>query len=65
MCNTLCMGEFIVSSVPIGGHLGCFQNITVTNTTAVIINFFFFNWKRITTFVHKMFHLHGKFCRVT
>ena len=41
MCNTLCMNEFIVSNVPIGGHLGCFQNITITNTTAVIINFFF------------------------
>lgn len=40
MCNTLCMNEFIVSNVPIGGHLGCFQNITITNTTAVIINFF-------------------------
>lgn len=64
MCNTLCMNEFIVSNVPIGGHLGCFQNITITNTTAVIINFFF-NWKRIITFVHKMFHLHGRFYRVT
>lgn len=40
MCNTLCMNEFIVSNVPIGGHLGRFQNITITNTTAVIINFF-------------------------
>ena len=34
------MNEFIVSNVPIGGHLGRFQNITITNTTAVIINFF-------------------------
>lgn len=49
MCNTPCMDECVLSSAPIGGHLGCFQYFTITNTAAAI------------TLLQEMFYPHGRY----